>query len=75
MLRLDHGEFCDGRIQFSAGWITDGFNADDLIGRADVFEGLPFARLEDVLLYKQALGRPKDFPDIRAIQCVLRRSR
>ena len=64
--------FCDGLIQFSAGWITEAWDADDLIDRAEIIQGLPFAPLADVLAYKQMLRRPKDLPDIEALLDVLR---
>lgn len=66
-------QFWDGRIQYSAGWISDDWDADDLISRANVIEGLPFAQLTDVLAYKQQLNRPKDRPDIEALLYLLRR--
>ncbi|MBV9796275.1 MAG: hypothetical protein JO016_20325 [Actinobacteria bacterium] len=63
--------FYDGSIQFSRGWVSDDWTADDLIERAEIIEGLPFARLADVLAYKQMLRRPKDLPDIEALLGVL----
>ena len=39
-----------------------------VISQAVFIEGLPFARLEDVLHYKQILNRPKDQEHIRLIQ-------
>ena len=63
--------FCEGEIQFSSGWITEAWDPDDLIDRAETVEGLPFAPLADVLEYKQILRRPKDLPDIKALLDVL----
>lgn len=63
--------FCDGRIQFSRGWISEAWDADDLIDRAEIIQGLPFAQLTDVLAYKDALRRPKDLPDIEALLDLL----
>jgi hypothetical protein len=60
-------EFCGGRIQFSRGWISDEYDTDELIDRAEHFEELPFARLDDVLRYKKALRRSKDRSDIKAL--------
>jgi hypothetical protein len=60
--------FWDGLIQFSAGWISADWEADDLIGRAERIQGWPFAPLADVLAYKRILLRPKDHPDIAALQ-------
>lgn len=63
--------FWDGLIQFSQGWISADWNADDLIDRAERVQGWPFARLADVLTYKRALLRPKDYPDIAALHQTL----
>jgi hypothetical protein len=60
-------QFWDGHIQFSAGWVSARWNAGQLIDRAEVIQGLPFARLADVLAYKQELRRPKDRPDIAVL--------
>jgi hypothetical protein len=59
--------FWNGLIQFSQGWISADWAADDLIGRAESVQGWPFAPLADVLAYKQILLRPKDHPDIAAL--------
>jgi hypothetical protein len=59
--------FWNGLIQFSQGWISDDWDADDLIGRAESVQGWPFAQLTDVLAYKQMLLRPKDRLDIAAL--------
>ena len=64
--------FWGGLIQFSQGWVSDDWNADDLIDRAEIIQGLPFAQLTDVLAYKQMLLRPKDSPDIAALLHTLR---
>lgn len=60
-----------GRIQFSAGWITSEWSADDLLDNAEVVGGLRVARLEDVLRYKTELWRPKDLADIARIRARL----
>ena len=59
--------FWNGLIQFSQGWISDDWDTDDLIGRAESIQGWPFAQLADVLAYKQMLLRPKDHLDIAAL--------
>jgi hypothetical protein len=65
--------FFDGLIQFSEGWISDAWDAERLIDRAEFVHGLPFAHLEDVLEYKQVLNRPKDLSDIRILQTSLQK--
>jgi hypothetical protein len=63
--------FYNGQIQFSRGWVSDEWRADDLIERAELIDELPFAQLGDVLKYKRALRRPKDRADIRALERLL----
>jgi hypothetical protein len=63
--------FWDGKVQFSQGWISDNWDVDTLIDSAEIIHGLPFARLVDVLKYKQALRRPKDLQDIGHIEELL----
>jgi hypothetical protein len=60
--------FWNGLIQFSQGWISADWDADDLIDRAETIQGWPFAGLTDVLAYKRILLRPKDYPDIAALR-------
>jgi hypothetical protein len=63
--------FRGGRIQFSRGWVSPEWDADDLIERAEIIQGLPFAQLKDVLAYKQELARPKDRRDVVALLKLL----
>jgi hypothetical protein len=64
--------FWGGRIQFFPEWISQDWDTDDLIHRAEpitvegagLVEVLLFAQLTDVLAYKQKLDRPKDRPDV-----------
>jgi len=64
-------QFWDGLIQFSATWVSESWDTDELIDRAEIIQGLPFARLCDVLAYKQILRRPKDLADIEVLKDVL----
>lgn len=59
--------FGGDQIQFFREWISTDWNSDDLIDRAEIIEGLRFARLADVLAYKRMLMRSKDIMDIHAI--------
>ena len=63
--------FWNGLIQFSQGWISDDWDADDLIGRSESIQGWPCAQLTDVLAYKQMLLRPKDHLDIAVLHQAL----
>lgn len=44
---------------------------NELIGRADVIKGVPFASLHDLLAFKKAYGRPQDLSDIKLIEAKL----
>lgn len=66
-------QFCRGRIQFSAGWITPRWDVGELMDGAEVIGGLRWARPGDVLRYKMELLRPKDLADIAKIRAHLRR--
>jgi len=59
-----------GRIEVFAGWME--MDIGGIIDRAELIEGLPFARLEDILTFKRALGRAKDLEHIRLIEDHLR---
>lgn len=62
----------EGAIDVFVGWL--GLDVDAVIDRAELVADLPFARLEDVLAFKRALGRPKDLRHIRLVEEFLRRT-
>ncbi|MGL4609118.1 MAG: hypothetical protein ACRCYY_05445 [Trueperaceae bacterium] len=53
-------------IEIYTSWL--GTDADSIIERANFINGLPYAKLQDVLEFKQKLNRPKDAEHIRRIQ-------
>ena len=61
-----------GAIEVFGGWL--GWDIDALIDNAEIIDGLPFARLEDVLAFKLSHGRPKDVAHARLIEEHLRGS-
>ena len=50
----------EGRITFGVTWKYGAFDLDELIDTAEIIDGLPFVRLEHVVVYKRAADRPKD---------------
>jgi hypothetical protein len=54
-----------GPISFGTTWGLGDFDVDVLIDEAEVIDGLPFVRLEHVIAYKQAAGRPKDLVHLK----------
>ena len=59
-----------GAIESVGGWL--GWDIDALIDNAEIIDGLPFARLEDVLAFKLSYGRPKDIAHARLTEAHLR---
>jgi hypothetical protein len=59
-----------GAIEVFGGWL--GWDIDMLIDNAEIIDGLPFARLEDVRAFKLSLGRLKDVAHARLIEGYLR---
>ena len=55
-----------GAVEIFGGWL--GWDIDVLIDGAEIIDGLPFARLEDVLAFKRFYGRPKDLEHVRLIE-------
>ena len=51
------------------GWL--GLDVDAIISRAEVWDGLPLARLEDVAVYKRLLNRPKDRAHLNLLEPYL----
>ncbi len=54
-----------GTIEIFGGWL--GWDIEAIIDGAEIIDGLPFARLEDVLAFKLHYGRPKDLAHARLI--------
>ncbi len=58
----------DGRITFGNSWLYGSFDLDELIETAEWIDGLPFVRMEHVIVYKQAADRPKDREHLRKLE-------
>jgi hypothetical protein len=56
-----------GLITLGTGWAYGSFDVDDLIDTAEVIDDIPFVRLEHVVAYKRAAGRPKDLEHLRLL--------
>ena len=64
-------KFKDGEIEAFDQWCTPGCDVDDIINHADVIEGIPFARLQDVLCWKEQMNRDKDMDDIKLVEAYI----
>ncbi|MBD3251542.1 hypothetical protein GF380_03765 [Candidatus Uhrbacteria bacterium] len=63
----------NGKIEVYNQWCTASCNVDDVIRHADVIEGIPFAKLQDVLCWKSEMKRDKDVEDIAMIEEYLKK--
>lgn len=65
---VDVVSFLDGAITVGRSWAYGDVDIDELIDTAEVIDGLPFARLEHVVRYKEIAGRPKDLEHLRLLE-------
>jgi hypothetical protein len=61
-----------GDLEVWSGWLDE--DVDELIDGAETVAGLPCVRLERVLAFKEALGRPKDRHHIELLRRHLGRA-
>jgi hypothetical protein len=63
-----------GNFQIVYNWNYGEYNPDpeQLIEQSEIIQGIPFARLEEVLRWKRVLGREKDQRDIKLIEEYLK---
>ena len=64
---VDVVSLCEGRLTFGTEWAIGSVDPNELIDTAEMLEGLPFARLDFVVAYKRALGRPKDLEHLKLL--------
>jgi hypothetical protein len=57
----------DGAITLGTGWAYGDVDVPDLISRAEIIDGLPFAPLGAVVTYKKIAARPKDTLHLKLI--------
>lgn len=62
----------DGQIEIFNGWAPGTWDIDNLIDTADIFEGLRYVNLDNLLKWKREMGRPKDFEHIKLIETYLK---
>lgn len=71
----DGGEYVvkDGIFEVDNAWNYGEYNPDPetVIAQADIYAGVPFAPLPEVLRWKQAYGRDKDLRDAKLINAHL----
>jgi hypothetical protein len=60
--------FFDGALSVGTSWAFGDVDIDDLIDTAELFDGVPFVRLEHVIAYKRIADRDKDHDHLRRIE-------
>lgn len=55
-------------IEFYRNWHPGEWDINKLIQQAEIIDGFPFVRLEEVLKWKKLKGRDKDIKDIKLIE-------
>lgn len=62
-IKVGNIEICQGSLG----------NSEELIDNADVIDGFRFVKLNEVIKFKQAVGREKDLKDIKLIENFLKK--
>jgi len=65
---LDNRSIKIGKIEVYRDWLPWLSDKDQLIDSAEIFDGVPFVKLEYVLAWKKKMGRDKDLADIKLIE-------
>jgi len=58
----------DGAVTIGTSWLYGEFDIDELIDTAEIIDGLPFVRLEHVVMYKKIAARPKDLRHLEQLE-------
>lgn len=66
---LTNGKGAEAFIDYRHG--TFQFSTEELIGRADIIDGISFLRLEDLMVFKAEMARKKDLLDVELIKKYL----
>ena len=64
----DKVEFFDGAVEIFDSWINGEWDINTLINEAEIIDGIPFVRLEEVLHWKKNRSAPKDAEHSRLIE-------
>ena len=63
-------KLCDGAITFGTAWGIGEVDVGEVIDNAEIIDGLPFARIDDVVRYKRLRSSPKDLEHLAAIKAA-----
>lgn len=66
---------CNGDIELWKNWRPESWDMEDLINNAEMIDGLPFVKLEEMIKWKKMNGREKDLKDVEAAENYIRNNR
>ena len=66
---------CNGDIELWKNWRPENWDIRDLIRNAEIIEGLPFVKLEEVIKWKKMNGREKDLMDVEVAENYIRNNK
>lgn len=62
----------DDQIEIFNGWGPGKWNIDELIDSADIFDGIRYVNLDNLIKWKKEMGRPKDLEHLKLIEEYLK---
>jgi len=63
---------CNGDIELWKNWRPGIWSIESLIKNAELIDGLPFVKLEEVIKWKKMNGREKDLKDVEVAENYIR---
>jgi len=61
-----------GDIELFRDWRPGEWDVNKIIDEAEIIDGLPFVKLEEMIKWKKIMGRDKDFKDIEIAEKYIR---
>jgi hypothetical protein len=65
-------ELFNGEIEIFNGWMPGEWDIDELIDTAEMFDGIPYVTIDNVVKWKKIKNREKDIEHIRLIEEYLK---
>lgn len=66
---------CNGDIELWKNWRPESWDIESLIKNAEIIEGLPFVKLEEMIRWKKMNGREKDLKDVGVAEDYIRNNK
>lgn len=66
-----HKSLTKGNVSVYDSWAPGSWDIDELIREAEIIDGVPYVKLENVLEWKDLRAKPKDIEDMKLIRQYL----